>query len=87
MTTRIYNIDGVLCVDSDGCLYRRKDGVWEMKGRNGEWFANKPQYDTARVIADYENCLRPYTFEESVKNLERKKKAQKDIKISSLRFR
>lgn len=60
----IAEIGGVLCVKCNGYAWRRVHGQWEMCGANGEWFAREiSDSAVARQVADFENCLRSYSFD------------------------
>jgi hypothetical protein len=61
----IAEVAGVLCVKCDGHAWRRVNGQWQMLGDSDNWFKCEIQDSTIRrQVADYECCLRSYSFDE-----------------------
>lgn len=95
MPVTIKEIDGVLCVkDENYChtrCWRRINGEWQMRSDAGNWFACPIQDSRiARMVADFENCLRSYGVDEGPEYPRKNKKGRvgeffRDLQITELR--
>ena len=95
MSVVIKEVDGVLCVkdhnDWRTYCWRRVSGEWEMRGESGNWFKCEIQaFTIARMVADFENCLRSYAADEGPEYPRKNKKGQigkffRSLQLSELR--